>query len=150
MLRFDYLNDILDNVGWPEDQAAFLVDTAGKIITSTRSFGRQGLGESGDSLELEVLRNLKEKDFGTVMGEGRPPKRVIGFYLLAEAPWYLILVSPGQKILSPVIRFTLYYALIAAGFIICILLVMRYTTGQTVRSIQNVSTAAKNISKGVF
>jgi sigma-B regulation protein RsbU (phosphoserine phosphatase) len=148
--RFDYLINIIENVGWREDQMAYLVDKAGRIITGTRSFGRRWLGKTGDSLEIEVLENLKEKDSGTVMGRGLPPERVIGFYRLMEAPWYLILVSPGQEMLSPIAHFTLYYTLIAAVFIICILLVMRHAIGQTVRSIKNVSTAAKNISRGVF
>ena len=147
---FDYLIDIIENVGWREDQMAYLVDQAGKIITDTRSFERRWLGKTGDSLEIEVLENLKERDFGTVMGRGLPPERVIGFYRLMEAPWYLILVSPGQEMLSPIVHFTLYYSLIAAVFITCILLVMRHAIGQTVRSIKNVSTAAKNISIGVF
>lgn len=149
VLRFDTLIDI-DDSGWWENQKAFLVDNDGKVITGTTSKARRQLGENNNTLELETLKALKEKPFGTIFDQGHPPSEVIGFYRLKEAPWTLVIVAPGKEILSPITNFRFYYSLTGVVFIFFIILLIRWVIGRTVSSIKDVSTAAERIAKGQF
>jgi sigma-B regulation protein RsbU (phosphoserine phosphatase) len=149
VLRFDSLIDIEDS-GWWENQKAFLVDNDGKVITGNTSKARRQLGENNNTLELETLKALREKTFGTVFDQGHPPSEVIGFYRLTEAPWTLVMVAPGKEILAPITNFRFYYSLTGVIFILLILLLIRLVTGPTVSSIKNVSKAAEKVAKGRF
>jgi sigma-B regulation protein RsbU (phosphoserine phosphatase) len=60
------------------------------------------------------------------------------------------MIAPGEKILSSIVRFRLYYFIIGAAFIVLILLLIRIVTGRTVSSIKDISLAAERIALGEF
>jgi sigma-B regulation protein RsbU (phosphoserine phosphatase) len=84
------------------------------------------LGETDDPLKRETLRAIEQKPYGTLLGSGHPPSEVSGFYKLEEAPWTLMMIAPGRKILAPILRFRLYYFITSAVFILLILLLMNW------------------------
>jgi sigma-B regulation protein RsbU (phosphoserine phosphatase) len=75
---------------------------------------------------------------------------VAGFYKLKEAPWTLVVVSPGREVLAPITHFQTYYVLIGAAFIILILLLIRWVTGRTADAIKAVSSAAGRVAQGDY
>ncbi|MFC1857398.1 SpoIIE family protein phosphatase, partial [Thermodesulfobacteriota bacterium] len=135
---------------WWQSHKAFLVDDTGKILTGTASAAPHQLGETNDPLELETLKSIREKPFGTILGPGYPPSEVIGFYRLKEAPWNLIMIAPGKQILAPIMKFQKYYSLSGALFILFILFLIRWVTGRTVSSIKDISKAAGEVARGKY
>jgi sigma-B regulation protein RsbU (phosphoserine phosphatase) len=151
VLRFDSLvNDVVTS-GWWQSNEGFLVDDHGKILTSTVAGKRREFAATSEvRLEEETLKAIKSKDYGTLLGRGHPPSDVSGFYRLKEAPWTLVMIAPGKEILSPIIRFRLYYLMIGSGLILLILLLIKLVAGQTVSSIKELSQAADRIARGDF
>jgi sigma-B regulation protein RsbU (phosphoserine phosphatase) len=150
ILRFDNLIADIIETGWWQSNKAFLIDDDGNILSSTVSEERKILADNNDPVELQTLNALKSKSYGTVHGPGHPPVEVSGFYKLQEAPWSLVMIAPGEKILSSIVRFRLYYFIIGAAFIVLILLLIRIVTGRTVSSIKDISLAAERIALGEF
>jgi sigma-B regulation protein RsbU (phosphoserine phosphatase) len=130
VIRFDYLVENLGAAGTDPD--------------------RRQLGENDDPLELATLEAIKEQKAGTILGQGHPPSEVSGFHGLQEAPWSVVMVAPGRKILAPIGRFRSYYLVTGTIFIFVILLLIRLVTGRTVSSIKEVSNAAENIAQGDY
>jgi sigma-B regulation protein RsbU (phosphoserine phosphatase) len=150
VLRFDFLiADIIDS-GWWQSNKAFLVDSEGTILAGTVSQERKTLADNNDPVELKTLKALKAETFGTIRGPGHPPAEVSGFYRLKEAPWSLVMIAPGDKILAPIVKFRLYYFMSSAAFIVLILLLIRFVSGRTVSSIKDISRAAERIAAGDF
>ena len=150
VLRFDYLiADIIDS-GWWQSNKAFLVDDNGNILAGTVAQNRKTLADNNDPVELRTFNALKTEPFGTILGTGHPPVEVSGFYKLQQAPWNLVMIAPGEKILAPIVTFRLYYSMSGAALIILILLLIRLVTGRTVSSIKDISRAAKGIAGGDF
>lgn len=148
---FAYLMQDLVQLGWWQSDQACIVDLSGHYLAHTSEMkGRGHLGETGDTLETALLREMKVKPFGTVMGPGSPPKTVAGFYRISQAPWALVIMAPGEKVLSPMIRFRTYYFLAGAISILLIILLIRYTGGGMVRSIRELSSAAGRIARGDY
>ena len=150
VMHFNYLIKEVVTSGWWEQQKAFLVDDAGNILTCTVSGDQKRFCDLPSSLHQHTLAAMKEKPFGTVFGKGHPPSEVSGFYRLKEAPWTLIIVAPGEEILSPIFHFSFYYAVTGIGFILFILFLIRWVTGFTVSAIKEVSQAANNVAKGDY
>lgn len=150
VLRFDYLVRNVVTSSWWQSNEGFLVDENGKILTSTAPGQRLELAETNEPLEKETLKALKSKTYGTLLGSGHPPAEVSGFYKLQEAPWTLVMIAPGRKILAPIVHFRLYYLITGAGFILLILLLMNLVTGRTASAIKEVSRAADRIARGYF
>jgi sigma-B regulation protein RsbU (phosphoserine phosphatase) len=150
VLRFDFLiADVIDS-GWWQSNKAFLVDDNGNILASTVPQARKALTDNHDPVELKTLNALKAESFGTIRGPGHPPDEVSGFYKLQEAPWSLVMIAPGKKILAPIVKFRLYYFMSGAAFIVIILFLIRFVTGQTVSSIKDISRAAERVAGGDF
>ena len=150
ILSFDYLVKDVVTSSWWQSNEGFLVDDHGKILTSTVPGKRNELTETDEPLERETLQAIKSKPYGTLLGKGHPPAKVSGFCKLTEAPWTLVMIAPGKKILAFIVRFRLYYLITGAGFILLILLLMKLVTGQTVSSIKDVCRAADRIARGDF
>jgi len=103
-----------------------------------------------NALEKETLAAIMGHDSGTVFGPGSPPEEISGFYHLKEAPWTMVIMAPGEKVLQPIIRFRLFYIF---TFTICILLILffiRLSTNRVTASIKAVSDAADDLAKGKF
>jgi class 3 adenylate cyclase len=149
-VRFDYLMEGIIKLGWWQTEMACLVDDSGTCLADSMMKGRVQLGETNDSLELSLLKAMKEKPFGTLRGPGHPPNRVAGFHRIEHTPWFIILFAPGEEILAPIIRFRNYYALGVGLSIILILLLIRSVAGKMVHSIRGISQAAQNVAQGNY
>ena len=148
VLSFGYLiKNILTSSWWQGDKA-FLVDDAGTVLTCTVPGGQMRFCET--PLERKILAAMETIPYGTVLGTGIPPREVSGFYRLEAAPWSLVVVAPGKKILAPIVRFRTLYMITGIGFILFILILIRIVTHRTVSSIKKVSHAAENIARGRF
>lgn len=152
VIRFDYLLKDIKTLGWWQSDTAFLVDHSGRFIAHTEKItkGQDRLGEANDALEIDVLKAIKEKPYGTIMGPGHPPRRVSGFYKISRAPWAVVLFAPGKKVLAPIIRFRLYYFLAGSFCIVVILLLIRFVGGGMVRRIREISQSAEQVAKGNY
>ena len=150
VLRFDDLIDTVLASGWWQSTQAFLVDGTGNILSSARPDDRVRLARDSTPLELNTLKAMKEKSYGTVVGRGFLDTEVSGFYKLKEAPWTLIMIAPGEQIFSSVIQFRLYYFITAAAFILVILFLIRLALSRSVFSIKALSESAKKLAEGDF
>ena len=156
VMDFDSLLAQIVKAPWWNVYEAYVVDISGNIIVSTGKnkldgegkdtslFGNRGL------LEQKTHTALMAKNAGTVFGPGQPPEEISGFYHLKEAPWTLVIVAPGEKILQPIIHFRLLYFLTAAACIGIILVFIRLMITQTTRSIKKISQNASDLALGIF
>jgi class 3 adenylate cyclase len=151
-LRFAYLMQDVKKLGWWQSDLACLVDHSGKYLAHSEPYmeNRRHLGEMKDAVELTLLQRMKEDHEGTVLGPGIPPRTVGGFYRLTQAPWVLLLFAPGEKILAPIIKFRLYYAVAGLVSILVILVLIRFVSGRMVRTIREISNAAGNVAAGNY
>jgi adenylate cyclase len=151
-VRFEHLLQDIKKLGWWQGDMACLVDTSGRYLTHTESYtgSRHHLGEMSDPFELSVLESMKKKHDGTVLGPGHPPSIVGGFCRLNSAPWVLLLFAPGDKILEPIINFRLYYSAAGVISILFILVLIRFISNKMVRTIQEISGAAEEVSRGTY
>jgi len=150
VVRFDYLVQDVVGEDWFKNLKVYLVDGAGKVLTCNVHSGLKKLGDDHDPLASRTLHAMQLNRYGTVLGEGRPPREVSGFYQLKEAPWVLVVFAPGKEVLAPIIKFRLYYILTGLTFVLVILLLIRLVTGRTVAAIRRVSDAARNIAIGHY
>jgi sigma-B regulation protein RsbU (phosphoserine phosphatase) len=150
VLRFDSLIANIIDSGWWQSNKAFLVDNDGNILAGTVEQDRKVLADNNDAVEQKTLDALKAEPFGTIHGPGHPPVEVSGFCKLQQAPWSLVMIAPGEKILAPIVKFRLYYSISGAALIVLILLLIRFVTGRTVSSIRDISRAAERVASGDF
>lgn len=156
IIAFDKLIDQIINAPWWKSNKAYLVDDDGNVLANTALepdledyFPMRAFGTAND-LELKTLIAMKEKNFGTVFGEGSPPKEISGFYHLTEAPWTMVIIAPGETVLQPIIRFKLFYIVTLTTCILLILFIIRQATNTITRRIKEVSAAADDLAKGNF
>ncbi|MEW6664465.1 MAG: adenylate/guanylate cyclase domain-containing protein [Thermodesulfobacteriota bacterium] len=150
-LSFDYLMQDLLKLGWLQSYQACLVDGSGHYLAHAMGVGdRSHLAETGDTVEAAILADMKEKPFGTVLGEGQSRKTVGGFYRLTQAPWTLVMFAQEEEILSPIIKFQLYYFLVGLTSVLLILLLIRLIGGAMVRAVRDLSMAADRITRGTY
>ncbi len=150
-INFDFLLQDIRKLGWWQNDMAFLVDKEGRFLARTDAVakGRMRLGETGDPLENILLREIKETPYGAVL---RDPSQgeVGGFYRIKYAPWTLVLLAPGKKILTPIVRFRTYYFLIGSLSIFMTILWIRFVAGKMVASITRISRAAEKVAEGDY
>jgi len=151
-LRFDYLMQDIIKLGWWQSEMVCLVDRSVNYLAHTGAWmkHRHVLGETQDPLELKVLEDMRENPYGTVFGTGQTPDMVSGFYTLSKVPWVVILFAPGDKILAPILKFRLYYALAGVFCVVVILSMIQLLGGGLAASIRELSLAAKRVEKGDY
>jgi sigma-B regulation protein RsbU (phosphoserine phosphatase) len=156
IISFDKLIDQIINAPWWKSNKAYLVDDDGNVLANTALepdledyFPLRAFGTVND-LERKTLDAMKEKNFGTVFGAGSPPEEISGFYHLTEAPWTMVIIAPGEKVLQPIIRFKLFYIVTLTSCILLILFIIRQATNTLTTRIKEVSAAADDLAKGNF
>jgi len=155
-----FFKDLINHISrtnWWKSNKAFLIDNDGNTLSM--SSVRQAAGSSkknltkfgtSDPLEKKTLKSLSENTYGTVFGAGHPPNEIIGYYHLREAPWSLVLVSPGRQILESILKFRLFYFGVGLLSILSVVLFIRLTIGRTANAIKQVSQSAKELANGIF
>lgn len=155
ILFFSLIRDLVGSEVWQEN-LIFIVDNNGNVLTRknilefddkyqvTENFGDRG------ELERVTLEEIGKKNHGIVYGAGMPPERVGAFYRLQEAPWALVLVAPGERILQDIITFRRYFFWVAGGGMITVLLFIKLATSGPARTIRKVSESAQSLAHGHF
>jgi adenylate cyclase len=150
-ISFDHLMQDVIKYGWWESSIACLVDESGRYLAHSKALhGRTRLGETGDLVEIALLKDIRNKHYGTRLGPGHPPTLVSGFYQIKQAPWIIIMFAPGKDILAPIIEFLFYYAIAGSLCIILVLLLIQFSGGRMVGQIVKISDAAKQVAKGDY
>lgn len=156
IISFDELINEIINAPWWMGNKAYLIDDAGNVLASTarqseledqfpqRAFGTLTL------LEEQTMAAMRTRGFGTVFGPGRPPEEVSGYYRLNEAPWTMVVIARGERVMQPIIRFKSFYILSFAVCILLILVFIRMTTSRLTARIKEISAAADNLAGGRF
>ncbi|WP_300458336.1 SpoIIE family protein phosphatase [Desulfobacula sp.] len=153
VISFQDLIDQISKANWWKNNKAFLIDHGGNILISTqqnKEIPKSDVFADTDPLEKKTLEALKQNPYGTIFGPGHPPDEISGYYHLIEAPWSLVLISPGNQVLKPIINFRRYYFIVGFLSIICVLLFIRISITGTANSIKRVSEAAKHLANGTF
>jgi class 3 adenylate cyclase len=151
-LNYDYLMQDILTEGWMVAQMACLVNQEGHYLAHSSSAmqARHCLGETQDPMELAMLKAMKEKDYGTLMGEGYSPDMVIGFYKLHAAPWAIMLHARGSEILAPILRFRFYYLAGGALCLAFILVLIRLAVRPVVMTIRGIAAKASLVAQGDY
>jgi adenylate cyclase len=151
-ISFDYLMQDILSFGWQASYMACLVAEDGRYLAHTdpQMKGMGNLGETGDPLDMAILKAMQTQPSGTLLGSGRPAERVVGFYRLNTAPWVIILYARRNQILAPIIRFRFYYALAGFTCLVIILGFIRLGTRPLVNSIQQIAQAAGLVAQGHY
>ncbi len=152
LLDYDYLMQDILREGWLVTQMACLVNREGLYLahSSPMMANRHCLGETRDPLELAMLKDMKKKPYGVIMGAGYTPEHVIGYYKLAAAPWAIMLHARGSQILAPVLEFRFYYL---AGGILCVLVILaliRLGVRPVVVAIRRIAHKANHVARGDY
>lgn len=155
IISFDKLISEVQTAAWWKSNKAYLLNNVGDVLASTVVQGENKIVDSevfGDApgLELDTLNALKVENSGVVFGRGSPPEEVSGFYRLMEAPWTLVVLAPGNKIMQPIISFKFLYFLSIIVCISIVLLVIRMVTGQVTSKIKDITDAADELAHGSF
>ncbi len=135
-----------------EGSSAYLVTDTGQILAHTDKSISSGrvLGETGDSLEKKVLEEIRNKPFGTVLGDGHPPEYIAGFYKIPSINWRIVLFSKGRAVLRPIIDFRFYYSIAGIVALSVILILIRTTTRSVASAISDIRAAAAKVSTGDY
>ncbi len=151
-ISFDSFMEPIRKMGNADDSSACLITTTGHLLayTGKSMSGRKVLGETNDAFEKRVLNEIHKKAFGIVVGKGRPPDVVAGFYKIPSTNWYMVPFAKGQVVLRPIIGFYFYYAVAGLVAQLVILILIRMTTRSVGSSIAAISAAAAKVSTGDY
>ncbi len=142
---------------WWTGLHTFMIDHQGNIL-APESFTIDGHTQAGN-IPLSTMPDIKSKlliailknDSGAVFSDNTQlPDTIYGFSTLTEAPWTMVVSSSGATILQPITAFRHAYFLAVFFTIIIILFLLRFLTARTIKTVQQVSTAATRLAKGHF
>jgi class 3 adenylate cyclase len=147
-MKLDYLMQGTLTSGWFHAFMACLVNEQGQFLahTNPEMAARHCLGETQNPLELAMLKAMKEKPYGTEVGNSQ----VIGYYRLQAAPWAIMLHAEENQIMAPILRFRFYYIL--AG-LLCLgisLVLIHLGVGSMVAAIRRISRKAALVAQGDY
>lgn len=151
-ILFNHLLKDLKALEWWQSEGGCLVDETGRILARTGGTDKNEirLGDDGGELKTRVLQALLTKRSGTLLGQGHPAERVAGFYRLSKAPWTLVVIAPGEKVLQPVIRFLRTYVAAGVACVAVVLILIRLVTGQVASSVRATCQAARRVAQGDY
>ena len=156
VISFQDLIEQISKATWWKSENAFLIDNEGNILIGTRQSKDSNDPERSvkfgqtDPLEKETIAALKQNPYGTLFGPGHPPDEISGYYHLNEAPWSLVLISPGERVLKSILNFRLYYFVVGFLSILGVILFIRVSISGTTTAIKKVSEAANGLANGFF
>ncbi len=151
-VSLDYLVEHLLNMTPWQDSFVCLVAADGIYLAhSDRSQNwPKTLGQTDQSLEKEVLKEIKRQDFGTVFGKGSQADVIMGYYRVPTTQWYLILSSRKNSILAPVLWFRYSYLSAVLVSVICVGLLIMINTKPVAKSVGEIAEAAEKVEQGDY
>lgn len=154
-ISFDSFLEPIKQMGFLGGGTAWLVTSTGLFLASTdkHDSDRKRLGENDNALEKKLLQEIRRKPFGRVFSDESffsPPETVAGFYKIPSINWYIVFLTRGIDICSPIIRFRTYYALTGLLALGLILFLIRLTTRSVAQSVSEISSAAVRVQNGDY
>jgi adenylate cyclase len=151
-VRFNSFLEAIQAMSMGEGTFACMVTSTGQFLAHTEKAmsDRKMLGDNGDPLEKEVLKEIRKKAYGTAFGAGHPPDLVVGFHKVEAINWYILFFSQGSVVMQPIVQFRFYYALAGLVALLVIVLLIRVTTRYVGRSVAEISAAASQIQNGDY
>ena len=152
IIKFDFLMADISSAPWWQNANACIADkTSGKIVfASSQMQGRKKLGETGDPLEVKLLKAIDRDPAGTIWGTGIPPARIAGFHSLDTFPWALVVFADGKTILRPIINFRNGFIIGAAALILVIYGIIRLNVDRMSATIRRLSQRAELLAGGDY
>lgn len=154
-ISFDSFLEPIKQMGFLGGGTAWLITSTGQFLASTdrHDHDRKKLGETGNDLEKNLMKEIRRKPFGRVFSDRtflNPPETVAGFYKIPSINWYIVFLAQGSVILEPIVKFRNYYAV--AGFLALglIIFLIRLTTRSVAESISDISSAAFRVQDGDY
>ena len=147
-IKLDYLMAGVRGAGWLHTYMACLVNDNGTFLAHTNPAmeSRHCLGETQNPLELAMLKEMKGKPYGTVVGSDQ----VIGFYRLKGAPWAIMLHAQEKQIMAPILHFRFYYILAGLLCLAVSLILIRLGVGSLVAAIRRIAKKAVLVAQGEY
>lgn len=147
-MKLDYLMEGILTSGWFHAFMACLVNEQGQFLahTNPEMAARHCLGETQNPLELAMLKAMKEKPYGTEVGN----HQVIGYYRLQAAPWAIMLHARENQIMAPILRFRFYYILAGLLCLAVSLVLIRLGVGSMVAAVRRISRKAALVAQGDY
>lgn len=149
--------DLIDQIvkaPWWKGNKAFILDQNGVILASTELESstpyEQNFFQERGEFQAATWEAIRENKSGTFFSKHTSPAMVSGYYRLNEAPWTLVVMTDGPKVLRPIITFRVSYFLICSLGILCVALYLWFITSRATNSINQISIAATKLSSGVF
>jgi len=151
-MRFDYLMKDIFQWGWWDSEVAYLVDLDGNYVLDTESKADAPTRLEGRSnpFHQEILRQIKQEQFGTLFGQGHPPKNVAGFHRIDYAKWVIVLIAQGDRVLAPIIRYRNYHFIGSFILLVVVIVLIRSNLTRLVGSIRKISSQANQVAKGEY
>ncbi|WP_459916720.1 adenylate/guanylate cyclase domain-containing protein [Desulfocicer niacini] len=142
----------LDRMDWFKRGMACIVDSDHKFLfhTDKSMEGRIFLGDSGNELELAVLKAMKNKSHATVSGKGHPPEHIAGFYQLDNVPWTIIVYGRGEDILKPIIQYRNIFGISGLLIIGIVIFLIRNHVVKLTENIRQLSARADHVARGEY
>ena len=139
---------------WWVDNRSFIIDKDGHTLGESNTSIYQQISEHSVNDHAVIDQNawaeIQGKRLGTIFGKGQPPKEVCVFYQLDQAPWTLVVVAPGDRVLRSLFQFRNIYLSITFGAALFIILTIYLLTSRVNHDINLVSEAAAKLAEGHF
>ena len=147
-MKLDYLMHGILTSGWFHAYMACLVNEQGQYLahTNPEMESRHCLGETQNPLELAMLKAMKAKPYGTVVGH----QEVTGFYRLHRAPWAIMLHAEESQIMAPIQGFRSTYIMAGLFCLAISLVLMQLGVGSMVATILQISRKAALVARGDY
>jgi adenylate cyclase len=151
-VSLDYMVEHVGGMSQWEGTSACLIASDGTYLAHTDRSRPwpNNLGQSGDVLENQVLKDIRKRDFGTVFGQGTEADVIMGYYRIPTTSWYLILSATRQSVLAPVLRFRYTYLSAVIVIVLSIGFVIRVNTRSVAVSIGEIAEAAEKVEQGDY
>jgi adenylate cyclase len=148
LINLGYLMEGIRNTGWLHAYMACLVNDDGNFIAHTDPAmqSRHCLGETQNPLELIMLKELRAKPYGTVVGHNQ----VIGYYRLHDVPWAIMLHAQETQIMAPILRFRFYYMVAGLLCLAVSVILIHLGVGSMVSTIRKISRKAVQVAQGDY
>ncbi len=148
MIKLDYLMEGMRGDGWFRTYRACLMNDTSTFLahTSPAMEVRHYLGDTQNPLEVAVLKEMKTRPHGTVVGH----QQAIGYCRLQEAPWAIVLQAQENQIMAPILDFRSPYIMAGLFCLAISLIFMQLAVGPMVATIPQISRKADLVTRGDY
>ena len=147
-IKLEYLMQEVSEDDWLRTYGACLINDASTLLAQSSPVkeARYRLSDAPLPLELEMLKKMKAKPYGTVVGY----RAAISFCRLKEAPWTIVIYAKEKQIMAPFLGIRFSYTVTWLSCLAISLLFMQLAVGSMVTTILHISQKATRVSRGDY